>query len=252
MRANRSKSRDNDRSKDDDDDKSEDDDDNDSALVPRRKFRKRRRSNSDPSSNRPRSDNARKRGGRGGDDDEGSGSEPEEVEQLPDRFDSQGRPVDRSSRPRNGWSERKGDFEYRNPKPGGAQARGAWSVGGTDPDQVGRLVRDVTELIGDGPPKGVGGWLGFAGRLLGSGMLGGGGMEGSEDGGDGDGDDGRRRGGKDVRRVGYGGVSSEISRDERGKGRRRADDHEYNDDVDYDDQDGGTRRRRRRRRRDAD
>lgn len=194
--------------------------------------------------------------------DESSGSE-DEVEQLPDRFDPQGRPVDRGggpSRPRNGggWTERKGDFEYRNPKPGGAQARGAWSVGGTDPDQVDRLMRDVTDLIGDGPPKGVGGWLGFAGRLLGSGMLSGHGLGGQEAGGDGDGNEGRGGrggnggGGRDVGRVGYGGISSEVSRDERGKGRRRVDDLEYNDDVDYDDEDGGTRRRRRRRRREVD
>lgn len=251
MRANRSKSRDNDRSKDDDGDDKSADDDNDSAVVPRRRFRKRRRrSNSDPSSNRPRTDVARRRGGGGGSDDQSTGEEEDEVEQLPDRLGPQGRDGG------GGWTERKGEFEYRSPKPGGAQARGAWGVGGTDPDQVDRLMRDVTDLIGDGPPKGVGGWLGFAGRLLGSGVLGGHGLGGGAEGGEDEG--GRRRGGggggggRDVGRVGYGGESSEISRDERGKGRRRVDDLEYNDDADYDDEDGGTRRRRRRRRREVD
>lgn len=126
-------------------------------------------------------------------------------------------------------------------------------MGGTDPDQVDRLMRDVTDLIGDGPPKGVGGWLGLAGRLLGSGILGGHGLPGPD--GDEDEDEGgggeRRVPGRKVGRVGYGGESSEISRDERGKGRRRVDDHEYSD-VDYDDDEGGTRRRRRRKRRELD
>lgn len=282
VRANRSKSRDNTKNDSDSDNdrdrdkdkKDDDDDDDDSATVPRRRFRKRRRrSNSDPSSNRPLLSSSSRRRDRDGahGTDRPSSSSPsrggDEVELLPDRFDPLGRPVDpssSSSRPRRGdnggWTERKGDFEYRSPKPGGTQARGAWAVGGTDPDQVERMMQDVTNLIGDGPPKGVQGWLGLAGRLLGSGLLGGQGLpgleggEGSDEEGEGDGD--RRRGGgggrKEVGKIGYGGASSELSRDERGKGRRRVDDHEYNDDVDYDDEEGGTRRRRRRRRRELD
>lgn len=277
VRQNRSKSRDNAKSDDSDRDSDRDDraddraDDKDSS-APRRRFRKRRRSNSDPSSDRP--DVARRRDGNATEPDRPSSS-GDEVELLPDRFDAQGRLVagprerqsslpSRSRRGDKGWTERKGDFEYRSPKPGGAQARGAWSVGGTDPDQVERLMRDVTDLIGDGPPKGVGGWLGLAGRLLGSGLLGSGGLPGlGDDASEVDDDVDDRRGGsgngigngtgaRGVGRIGYGGPSSEISRDERGKGRRRPDDHEYNDDVDYDDEEGGTRRRRRRRRREVD
>lgn len=233
-------------------------DDNDSAVVPApRRFRKRRR-NSDPSANRPVV--GRHRNELPESDRSGSGSE-DEVEVLPDRFDTSGRPIDpnapsssRNARVRGGWTERHGDFEYRSPRPGGTQARGMWSVGGTDPDQVERMMQDVTGIIGDGPPKGVSGWIGLAGRLLGSGILGAhGGLPGAHDeqhDHDEDSDGGGRRGGggrsRDVGKVGYGGSGSEISRDERGKGRRRIDDHDDPDEVDEDD---GMRRRRRRRKR---
>ncbi|KAK7721869.1 hypothetical protein SLS63_009394 [Diaporthe eres] len=235
-------------------------DDNDSAVVPaRRRFRKRRR-NSDPSANRPVV--GRHRNELPESDRSESGSE-EEVEVLPDRFDGSGRPIDpnapsssRSARVRGGWTERRGDFEYRSPRPGGTQARGMWSVGGTDPDQVERMMQDVTGIIGDGPPKGVSGWIGLAGRLLGSGILGAHGLPGphddEHDNGEDDNGGGRRGGGgrsRDVDKVGYGGSGSEISRDERGKGRRRVDDHDDPDDVDEDD---GMRRRRRRKRREVE
>ena len=194
-------------------------------------------------------------------DRSGSGSEVE-VEVLPDRFDTSGRPIDpnapsssRSARVRAGWTERHGDFEYRSPRPGGTQARGMWSVGGTDPDQVERMMQDVTGIIGDGPPKGVTGWIGLAGRLLGSGILGAHGLPGAhDDEHDHDEDDNGRRGGggrgRDVGKVGYGGNGSEVSRDERGKGRRRIDDHDDPDEVDEDD--GMRRRRRRRKKREAE
>lgn len=236
-------------------------DDNDSAVVPaRRRFRKRRR-NSDPSANRP-VHVGRHRNELPESDRSESGGE-EEVEVLPDRFDGSGRPIDpnapsssRSARVRGGWTERHGDFEYRSPRPGGTQARGMWSVGGTDPDQVERMMQDVTGIIGDGPPKGVSGWIGLAGRLLGSGILGAQGLPGphdeEHDNGEPDNGGGRRGGGgrsRDVDKVGYGGSGSEISRDERGKGRRRVNDHDDTDDVDEDD---GMRRRRRRKRREVE
>lgn len=129
-----------------------------------------------------------------------------------------------------------------------------WSVGGTDPDQVERMMQDVTGIIGDGPPKGVTGWIGLAGRLLGSGILGAHGLPGvHDDEHDHDENNNGRRGGggrsRDVGKVGYGGSGSEISRDERGKGRRRIDDHDDPDEVDEDD---GMRRRRRRKRREVE
>lgn len=225
-------------------------------MVPApRRFRKRRR-NSDPSANRPVV--GRHRNGLPESDRSSSGSE-EEVEVLPDRFDNSGRPIDpnvpsssRSARVRGGWTERHGDFEYRSPRSGGTQARGMWSVGGTDPDQVERMMQDVTGIISDGPPKGVTGWIGLAGRLLGSGILGAHGLPGAHDD-EHDEDDNSRRGGggrsRDIGKVGYGGSGSEISRDERGKGRRRIDDHDDPDEVDEDD---GMRRRRRRKRREVD
>lgn len=238
-------------------------DDNDSAIVPvRRRFRKRRR-NSDPSANRPVVGRHRNELPESDRSDSASG---DEVEVLPDRFDTTGRPIDpnapsssKNARARGGWTERHGDFEYRSPRPGGTQARGMWSVGGTDPDQVERMMQDVTGIIGDGPPKGVGGWLGLAGRLIGSGILGAHGLPGSHDDEHDSGEDnnggGRRGGGgksRDVGKVGYGGSGSEISRDERGKGRRRVDDHEYNDPDDVDEDDGMSRRRRRRKRREVE
>lgn len=245
------------KSREDVDNDDDAEDDNDSAVVPaRRRFRKRRR-NSDPSANRPGI--GRHRNELPESDRSESGSDVDEV--LPDRFDTSGRPIDpnapsssRSARVRGGWTERRGDFEYRSPRPGGTQARGMWAVGGTDPDQVERMMQDVTGIIGDGPPKGVGGWLGLAGRLLGSGILGAHGLPGSQDIDNGEDDNGGgRRGGagrsRDVDKVGYGGSGSEISRDERGKGRRRVDDHDDPDDVDEDD---GMRRRRRRKRREVE
>lgn len=234
-----------------------DNDDADSAVVPHRRFRKRRR-NSDPSSNRPLV--SRHRGGPVESDRSSSASGDEgaeEIEVLPDRFDSHGRPVDGSGpRQRGGWTERRGDFAYRSPRPGGAQIRGTWGVAGTDPEHVERMVRDMSGMLAGEMPRGMGGWLGLAGRLLGGVMAPGAigqaeeGATEEEEGRHRDGD--YARGGRGDRRdvIGYGG-GSEVSRDERGKGRRRIDDHEYNDEED-DEERHEMRRRRRRRRREVD
>lgn len=230
----------------------------DSAVVPRRRFRKRRR-NSDPSANRPLVTRHRD-----GPVESDRSSSEEEIEVLPDRFDNQGRPINSGSASRSGdggrWTERRGDFVYRSPRPGGTQVRGAWGVAGTDPEQVERVVRDMSGVLAGEMPKGMGGWLGLAGRLLG-GVMAHGATEGVDDGEDEDRD--RRRGGTgyghargDRRQergaIGYGDESSEISRDERGKGRRRSADHGYFDEGDeglYDEEREEARRRRRRRRR---
>lgn len=101
-------------------------------------------------------------------------------------------------------------------------------------------------LAGEGAPRGMGGWLGLAGRLLGGALAGGGAT--TEDEGR-----GSSRGGDAT--VGYGGSSSEVSRDGRGKGRRSIDDHGYNDvgaDEGDDEVRNDMRRRRRRRRREVD
>lgn len=140
--------------------------------------------------------------------------------------------------------------------------RGTWGVAGTDPDQVERIVRDVSGMLaGEGAPKGMGGWLGLAGRLLGGALAGGAGAAGEDhekeeaqeahrrDGSAG------RSGRSEANRIGYGGSGSEVSRDGRGKGRRSIDDQGYNDDDLVDEEDDTRnymRRRRRRRRRDVD
>lgn len=172
----------------------------------------------------------------------------EEIEILPDRFDDQGLPLlGEARRGGNGrWTQRRGDFEYCSPQPGGTQVRGTWGVAGTDADQVDRIVRDVSGMLaGEGAPRGMGGWLGLAARLLGGALASGGAATGDDGG-------GIIRGGNAS--VGYGGSSSEVSRDGRGKGRRSIDDHEYNDvgAGEEEDEVGNDIRRRRRRRREVD
>lgn len=128
--------------------------------------------------------------------------------------------------------------------------RGTWGVAGTDPEHVERMVRDMSGMLAGEVPRGMGGWLGLAGRLLG-GALGGAAAVGDEEGDDRH----HRHDGADQGRgmVGYGGNGSEVSRDGRGKGRRMVDDHEYHDHlVDEDEVRDDMRRRRRRRRREVD
>lgn len=225
------------------------------VIAPTRRFRKRRRSDSDPSANRPLVSHRSDRGGVVKSDHPSS---EDEIEVLPDRFDNSGRPVDGvgsvpSSSRRGRWTERRGDFEYRSPRPRGTQVQGTWGVAGTDPEQVERMMQNVTGLLaGEGVPRGMGGWLGLAGKLLGGVMAPGNGDAGSDehnadDGGlrgNGEGLSRRGRERKDV--IAYGG-GSDVSRDERGKGIRRGDDHGYNDEDD-DEHEQPSRRRRRKRR----
>lgn len=230
------------------------DDDADSAIVPRRRFRTRRRDSDSPSS---RPFVSRHRGGPVGSDRSSSSASEEEIEVLPDRFDSQGRPLGAGpSRRSDGWTERRGDFEYRSPRLGGTQMRGTFGVAGTDPEHVERMMRDVSGVLAGEMPRGMGGWLGLAGRLLG-GVIAPGAVGADEE--EDDGEDGYRRGGGSSSRsgrgareergvIGYGGGSSEVSRDERGKGRRMVDDHGYNDEDDEEQREGARSRRRRKRR----
>lgn len=96
----------------------------------------------------------------------------EEVEILPNRFDSQGRPLDPLSA-RQGlhgrWTTRSGQFERRPRRPGDWDISGSWQVGGTDPEAVERMVRGVTGAL-----DGRRGWMGVLGDVLNSGLLGGG------------------------------------------------------------------------------
>lgn len=124
------------------------------------------RGSSDPSADRPMV--RRQPRNRDSRDSEGE----EDVEYLPDRFDSHGRPLDaRSARqyPHDGqWTMRRGEFERRPRRPGDWDVRGAWQVGGTDPEAVERMVRGVTGAL-----DGRGGWIGVLGSVLNSGLLGG-------------------------------------------------------------------------------
>lgn len=163
----------------------------------------RRRSGSDPSSDRPR-----RRRGRDG----SPRSDEDEVEVLPDRFDSAGRPVDAND-PRRVHS-RTGDFEYRpRDRDGGPHVQGAWGIHGTDPEMVNKMAQGVGSLL-----QGRQGWMGLVGNLLTSLPA-----SSNNDGGGG----GRRDGG----RSGHG-----MIEDDR-------------DDVDDEYDDGRRRRQRRQRRR---
>lgn len=101
----------------------------------------RRRSSSDPSSSRPLAAR-RKR--------ELDSPEPsDEVEVLPDRFDSEGRPLGSAGAMR--W--RQGAFETRLRHGNGWHSSGAWAVGGTDEDMVQRVAGDIENMI-----SGQGSW----------------------------------------------------------------------------------------------
>lgn len=94
-----------------------------------------------------------------------------DVEDLPDRFDRQGRSLNPDSadhRSRSQWSTRSGEFERSPQKQGDWDVRGSWQVGGTDPEAVENMVKGVTSALG-----GKGGWMGAVGSVLGSGLLGG-------------------------------------------------------------------------------
>lgn len=142
--------------------------------------------------------------------------------------------------------------------------RGSWGVAGTDPEHVERMVQDVTGMLAGDVPRGMGGWLGLAGKLL-SGALAPGAIAADDvehdhrrDGPSGGSSSGHRTRAREERgMVGYGDGGSENSRDERGKGRRRVDEYSYDVDeeegyYDEDREEARRRRRRRRRRREAD
>lgn len=148
------------------------------------------RGSSDPSADRPLAH----AWPRDGADPNAEAPSDDDVEILPDRFDSQGRPLDSRSMshgPSPRFTTRHGEFERRPRRPGDWGVRGAWQVGGTDPEAVERMVRGMTDVI-----DGRRGWMGLLGDVLASGaggLLGGRGPEGHGEIGDGDGGRGRRR-----------------------------------------------------------
>lgn len=130
----------------------------------------RGRRDSDPSSDRPVMPRLRSDFSRLGDDEL---SDSDETEYLPDRFDSQGRPLDGSDNVRGfgngGWHTRRGEFQYQpNPSRGRMMdVRGQWGIGGRDAESVERIARNVTGILeGRGPSL-----MGIVGGLLRGGLM---------------------------------------------------------------------------------
>lgn len=82
---------------------------------------------------------------------------------LPDRFDSQGRPLGANGRSVPRWTSRQGTFERRPHSAGGWRMQGNWGVAGTDDEEVERLAKDVRGALD-------GGWVGVLG-LVGKNLL---------------------------------------------------------------------------------
>lgn len=87
-------------------------------------------------------------------------SDSDEVEELPERFDEEGRPLggavsSRSDR----MHSRRGEFI-------GPGMVGQWGVSGTDQEAVDRIVRNVTGVL-----EGRGSWLGLLGGILSGNLL---------------------------------------------------------------------------------
>lgn len=113
-------------------------------------------------------------------------------------------------------------------------------------------MQNVSGVLAGDMPRGVAGWLGLAGKLLGGVMapeeegLGGHDVEEGRDNGQGS---SRAPRGGERGIIAYGGGGSDVSRDERGKGRRRVDDQGY---YEEEAEEEAPRRRRRRRRRELE
>lgn len=94
-----------------------------------------------------------------------SNSDSDDVELLPNRFDSHGTPLDSHSNEDGHWTNRSGDFWRQPQRPGDWDVRGAWQVGGTDAESVNRLAQGVTNAL-----DGRGSWMNVIGEVLGGGL----------------------------------------------------------------------------------
>ncbi|KAF1730078.1 hypothetical protein CRV24_009535 [Beauveria bassiana] len=117
----------------------------------------------------------------------------EEIQNLPDRFDSEGRRLDRRSVSHDRWTSRSGAFRRQSQRPGNFNVQGAWHVGGTNKEAVERLAHGVTNAL-----DGRGSWMQVLGEVLSEGALGAtpnsqGQHMRVESGGDEDGDEEKRR-----------------------------------------------------------
>ncbi|PTB41101.1 hypothetical protein M441DRAFT_80518 [Trichoderma asperellum CBS 433.97] len=120
----------------------------------------------------------------------------DEVENLPDRFDSHGRPLDGGRHGRSRLTTRSGEFHRLADRPGGLSIHGGWQLAGTDPEQIQKIVSGVTGAL-----QGRRSWVSVVGDVLGGDLLGqlgplaGALQAAGGSGGGGDGEGGRRGGG---------------------------------------------------------
>lgn len=135
--------------------------DKEHGLIPVQK-RRRRRHRSRRSSSSSSSSSSDSDGGRSRRSQRHGSSSDDGVENLPDRFDKDGRRLDKRSVAANRWTSRSGDFQYIPQRRGDWDVRGAWTVGGTDGEMIERLARDVAGVL-----DGKKGWIGVLGDVLG-------------------------------------------------------------------------------------
>ncbi|KAG5926148.1 hypothetical protein E4U42_003586 [Claviceps africana] len=103
-------------------------------------------------------------------DDAASISVEEEIEDVPDRSDHLGRPLDGRTTRRDRRTTRQGTFQRQHQHPGGWDIEGAWQVSGTDGEAVERLVKNLVKNVVSAL-EGQGSWMGVLGDVLGSGLL---------------------------------------------------------------------------------
>lgn len=119
----------------------------------------------------------------------------DEIEDLPDRFDSHGKPLDGTRDSRRALTRRSGEFHRSADRPGGLNVHGAWQAVASDPEQIQKIVSGVTGALSGrrswvsvvGDVLGGSDLLGQLGPLAGAFQAGGGAM--GSGGGDGDGGD---------------------------------------------------------------
>lgn len=145
---------------DEPDPRNNEDDDNRSHARELLRPDLRHRRSSDPTSSRPLVHRSRPSW------DDSASNSSDDIEDLPDRFDHQGRPLDEGTTSQGRWTTRQGTFRRERQRPGGWDVQGAWKVGGTDGEAVERLVRNLTSAL-DGQKS----WMGVLGDVLGSGLL---------------------------------------------------------------------------------
>lgn len=83
-----------------------------------------------------------------------------DVEYLPDRFDSRGRPLS-AAEPGAGWTTRNGQFRRKPRHASDWDVGGMWHVGGTDKEMVERMAENLRDVV-DGRMS----WLGLMSSMM--------------------------------------------------------------------------------------